>query len=368
MNEITIYNFNNPYPAGWTGSEILVDPFGYDFFNAGLLHNQDNWTLYENQYSTDLIAKFSYDFLEDGVKAYQKKGTPFFIGMGPIAPHSQIIFTDITDPTSSELSPPVPAPRHAHMFPDAKVPREANFNPEKQSGAGWIRELPRLNESQIQHGDDWYRARLQSLQAVDEMVEEVFKRLERHNLLDDTYVVFTSDNGYHISQHRMPPGKTCGMEEDINVPLYIRGPGIPKGHVSEAVTAHIDLLPTFFKMAGIAQREEFDGSPIPLTQCDEKNAKTEHANIEMWMDAYGINSLPNEKRDILDIPAMAGVQPLHKRQSDELDVPADNTYKSVRLMGKDYNLYYSVWCTNEHELYDMEVSIYFSLSYWPLSD
>jgi N-acetylglucosamine-6-sulfatase len=120
LNEIIIYNFNNPYPAGWTGSQILVDPFGYDFFNAGLLHNQDNWTLYENQYSTDLIAKFSYEFLEDGVKAYQEEGTPFFIGMEPIAPHSQIIFTDITDPTSSELSPPVPAPRHAHMFPMLK--------------------------------------------------------------------------------------------------------------------------------------------------------------------------------------------------------------------------------------------------------
>jgi arylsulfatase A-like enzyme len=128
------------------------------------------------------------------------------------------------------------------------------------------------------------------------MVEEVFQRLKRHDLIDDTYVVFTGDNGYHISQHRMPPGKTCGMEEDINVPLYIRGPGIAKGHVSKAVTAHIDLLPTFFKMAGISQRGDFDGLPIPLTQCDEKNAKTEHANIEMWMDAYGINSLPNEKR------------------------------------------------------------------------
>jgi hypothetical protein len=74
------------------------------------------------------------------------------------------------------------------------------------------------------------------------------------------------------------------------------------------------------------------------------------------------------RRDILDIPAMAGVQPLHKRQSDELDVPADNTYKSVRLMGKDYNLYYSVWCTNERELYDMQVSICFSCRYRRLSD
>lgn len=224
------------------------------------------------------------------------------------------------------------------MFQDAKVPREANFNPEDPSGASWVKDLPRLNQTEIEDGDAWYRGRLQSLQAVDEMVDEVFKRLEEHDMLDDTYIIFTSDNGYHISQHRLPPGKSCGYEEDINVPLYIRGPGIPKDHVSEAVTAHIDLLPTFFKMAGISQREDFDGTPIPwsLDGSDEE-IKIEHANIEMWKNSYSINSVPARKR--------------------EIESPGNNTYKSVRLIGQDYSLYYSVWCTNEHEMYDMNVSV-----------
>ena len=74
----------------------------------------------------------------------------------------------------------------------------------------------------------FYRQRLRALQGVDEIVEGVIKRLEDHGILDSTYVIFSSDNGYHIGQHRLQPGKECGYEEDINIPLIIRGPGVPK--------------------------------------------------------------------------------------------------------------------------------------------
>ncbi|PNP80439.1 hypothetical protein FNYG_06038 [Fusarium nygamai] len=83
------------------------------------------------------------------------------------------------------------------------------------------------------------------------MVDRLFTKLEGKGLLDNTYVVFTSENRYHISLHRLSPGKTCGYEEDINVPLYILGPHIPVGQDSDLVTTYTDLLPTFFKMAGI---------------------------------------------------------------------------------------------------------------------
>lgn len=44
-------------------------------------------------------------------------------------------------------------------------------------------------------------------------------------------------------------------------------------------------------------------------------------------------------------------------------IALNNTYKAVRIMGQDYNLYYSVWCNNEHELYDLEVSDFYLK--WP---
>ena len=163
------------------------------------------------------------------------------------------------------------------------------------------------------------------------MVDNLFAKLEEYDILDNTYIIFSSDNGFHIGQHRLAPGKTCGYEEDVNVPLIIRGPGVPKNVVSEAVSAHTDLTPTFFELAGIPQREEFDGIPIaiPGISGDNVKVKAEHASIEFW-------SLRAPEQDFLG--------------------QVNNTYKSVRLIGDNYNLYYSVWCSNEHELYDMSVS------------
>jgi N-acetylglucosamine-6-sulfatase len=103
--------------------------------------------------------------------------------------------------------------------------------------------------------------------------------------LDNTYVIYTTDNGYHISQHRLNPGKECGFEEDINIPLVIRGPGVPVGE-AEIVTAHTDLAPTILKLAGgDYTRNDLDGSPIPVDKKglgDAKTKRQEHVNVEFW--------------------------------------------------------------------------------------
>jgi N-acetylglucosamine-6-sulfatase len=137
----------------------------------------------------------------------------------------------------------------------------------------------------ITYNDQFYRARLQALQAVDEIVEGIVYRLSSYGILDNTYIIYTTDNGYHISQHRLNPGKECGFEEDINIPLIVRGPGVPKGE-SNVVTAHTDLAPTILKIAGGDwERDDFDGSPIPLGEKDlveAKKERQEHVNVEFW--------------------------------------------------------------------------------------
>jgi arylsulfatase A-like enzyme len=119
------------------------------------------------------------------------------------------------------------------------------------------------------------------LQTVDELVDGVISRLTESGILEETYIIYTSDNGYHIGQHRLPPGKECGFEEDIRVPLFIRGPGVPADHVESAVTTHIDLVPTIFQIAGIKQRPDFDGTPIPLI-LETRHPRHEHVNVEFW--------------------------------------------------------------------------------------
>lgn len=149
------------------------------------------------------------------------------------------------------------------------------------SGVSWVYDLPQQNQSQIEYNDFFYRSRLQALQGVDELVDALVTRLEKSDQLDNTYIIYTSDNGYHIGQHRLPPGKTCGFEEDIRVPLFIRGPGIPAGFVEKSVTTHIDLAPTIFNLAGVPPREDFDGTSIPLVP-ESGVARHEHVTVEYW--------------------------------------------------------------------------------------
>jgi Arylsulfatase A and related enzymes len=157
--------------------------------------------------------------------------------------------------------------------------------------------LPQLNQTVVDYNDHFYRSRLRALQGVDELVGDLVKRLEESDKLDNTYIIYTSDNGFHIGQHRLPPGKTCGYEEDIRVPLFIRGPGIPEGHVQDSVTTHIDLAPTIFGLAGIPPRSDFDGTAIPLTP-DSDELRHEHVTVEYWGRAVmegafsGIGKLP----------------------------------------------------------------------------
>jgi arylsulfatase A-like enzyme len=73
-----------------------------------------------------------------------------------------------------------------------------------------------------------------------------------------------TDNGYHIGQHRLQPGKLCGYEEDANVPMIIRVPEIREGAATELVTSHTDLGPTILSLIGAQQRPDFDGIPIPV--------------------------------------------------------------------------------------------------------
>lgn len=136
----------------------------------------------------------------------------------------------------------------------------------------------------VEYNDHFYRQRIRALQGVDELVDELVTRLENSRQLDNTYIIYTSDNGYHIGQHRLPPGKQCGYEEDIRVPFFLRGPGVPEGAVENAVTTAIDVAPTLFELAGISLRSDFDGIPMPVAPKSEK--RHEHVTVEHWGGSY----------------------------------------------------------------------------------
>ena len=182
------------------------------------------------------------------------------------------------------------------------------------------------------------------------MVARVIHTLEKANQLHNTYIIYTSDNGFHLGHHRLGAGKKYAFEEDINVPLIIRGPDVPKGRVTDIVSAHVDLAPTILKIAGIKQRSDFDGKPIAHTAAaithQESSEADEQANIEFWAGAnYGWANLPSKSGSSQISSAMIE----GRRKAQKV-----NSYKSLRLTSPSYDIMYAIQChKNAHELYNM---------------
>lgn len=286
FNAHTVNNYNKPFLNGFNGSDFLLDPYTYDYLHPVFQRNHDPPRSYAGHHSNDVLNEKTIGFLDNAL-AVDK---PFFLVAAPIAPHSNIDAVGWQS-GSTVMTEPIPLDRHKELFPDEAVPRTPNFNPDTPTGASWVKTLAKQNQSTVAYHDHFHRQRLRALQGVDELVEEVVSRLDDSGKLANTYIIFTSDNGYHIGQHRLPPGKTCGYEEDIHVPFMIRGPGISEGAVETAVTTHIDFAPTIFKLAGIEQRSDFDGAPMPLDYCPAIGH--EYAAVEYWGTSVleGLNSM-----------------------------------------------------------------------------
>jgi arylsulfatase A-like enzyme len=233
-------------------------PPGWDEWHVGSDNNSNyNYTLNENgrpvaygesaeDYLTDVVARKSVDIIAQAAAA----GEPLFLLVATYAPHS----------------PSTWAPRHEGLFEDVPLPRPPSFDePDVSDKPAIVRELPLMSDAQIAAMEFHYQSRLRSLQGVDDLVESVVRALERHGVLDDTYIVYTSDNGHHMGEHRMIAGKTTAYEEDIRVPMIVRGPGVAAGARIDAIGLNNDFAPTFAAIAGIEPPAFVDGrSLLPL--------------------------------------------------------------------------------------------------------
>ncbi|KAJ7621817.1 alkaline-phosphatase-like protein [Mycena rosella] len=337
MNGHATLNYNMPFAKGFNQSSFILDPGQYVYMNSTWQTGTGVPENFPGKHILDINNERAFAYLDDAAE----KDVPFFLTIAPVAPHAQVI-VDLDNPQieNRNISAPVPQAKWNTSFLDEKVPRTPNFNPDVASGGSWIRDLPQLDADTVAYNDAFYVARLQLLAGLDEMVGELVSRLNASGLLESTYIVYTTDNGFHIGQHRLQPGKSCPIEEDYIVPLIIRGPNVPAGKVVNTVTTHTDLAPTFFEMLGIDMRPEFDGAPIPVTNtqissASEDSAQTEHIDMEYWGNLNARNE-----------------------GNSGSTTPTNNTYKAARVIGTNYNVFYTVWCDNSHELYDMKADPY----------
>jgi len=242
-----------PYvPPGWDRWFATVDPTTYNYRNYDI---SDNGTIThfgtsDSDYKTDVLSRKTNTFISNSASL----GTPFFAYVAPIAPHG----------------PATPAPRDVRTkYDGVSGPRLPSFNEADVSDKPpWIRQLPRLTSDQIAAINTRHEKRIESLQAVDDLVEGVVNTLSKPTPdgaipMDNTYIFFTSDNGFHHGEHRITSEKYRPYEEDIHIPLLARGPQVPEGSTTYKLTVNTDYLPTFINLAG-AQTPNYpvDGRPL----------------------------------------------------------------------------------------------------------
>ena len=175
--------------------DIFLDPSTYNYYNTSITHNNQAPRVIAN-YSTDIAKDYALGYL-DNIATARRGGdnSPFFVGIAPIAPHfvSGPRGNATSNPDFFITYPPISAPRHATLFENATTPKGPSYNPDVPSGAGWIYDLPRFNDSVSAYNDNWYRQRLRSLQAVDELVDAVFQKLSDSGLDDNTWVFHAAE-------------------------------------------------------------------------------------------------------------------------------------------------------------------------------
>lgn len=197
---------------------------------------------------------------------------PFFLWYTPTAPHREGDFEGIGGVRTGHPEPdPRPPERYEHRFDDVPLPHDPSFDevdvsdkPETVSGR------PRLDEETIEELTDNHRGRLGALLAADDAVGRLLETLRRAGELDETLVIYTTDQGFFQGQHRIALDKYIPYEEAIRIPLVIAGPGVPQGEVVHEPVYNHDLAPTIVDAAGAEAGRTQDGvSLLPRLHGEE---------------------------------------------------------------------------------------------------
>ena len=272
LNYTTFYagKYLNQYGKKDAGGVEHVPP-GWDWWN-GLVGNSKyynyslsvNGTLekhgdkYENDYLTDVIGKKADKFLlswfmrGNGKERNRKRlprndAAPFFMMLSVPAPHA----------------PFIPAPQHSKSFPNITAKRLPSFNVYGKDKHWLLRQARSpLSDESLSYINETFRRRWQTLQSVDDLVHKIVNQLSLMDVLDDTYVLFTSDNGYHLGQFSLPNDKRQLYEFDVRVPLIVRGPGIKKKQRTDDLVLNIDIAPTIIDLAGGEVPKDMDGISV----------------------------------------------------------------------------------------------------------
>jgi arylsulfatase A-like enzyme len=235
---------NGYYAAG--GSQGYVPP-GWDSWQAyigGAAANVDGQqVVFAPQHYTDWLSERAETFIEDQRGSSQ----PFYMHIAPFDTHEPLTIP----------------PRHEAAYPEQQAPRPPSFDEADISDKpAYVRDESPVSKRRTAEYDQLQITRMQSALTLEDLCRNVIDALERTGQLGDTYLVFMSDNGYHIGLHRIKSPKGSPYVESHEVPFVVRGPGVPAGASFDRLVANIDIAPTVLDLAGVAAPSWMDGRSL----------------------------------------------------------------------------------------------------------
>lgn len=245
----------NGFPKGAPAPTYV--PPGFNNFITSISLNQSykgyNYTLNEN----GTLRKYGNaptDFINDVLTAkatniIAEATTPFFLEFASYSPHT-----------------PAPvAVRNQGSHAGSVIPRTPSYNSRGIDEPAWLRKIAALSPKQLANFDQIWTRRLESSESLADSYDALVAQLKASGHSQDTLIIVTSDNGYHMASHRLPTGKQTPYREDSVVPAVLIGPGIEPGRVISEMTSTLDLAPTIAQIQGVQPPGWIDGrSLLPL--------------------------------------------------------------------------------------------------------
>eukprot|EP01084_Bolivina_argentea_P159750 278235_1 len=205
----------------------------------------------KSTYQSYQIGNESLKFIEDVIVNYPKKS--FFSYTGFHCPHIPYTVPPwaislITDGWISKL----------------KAPVGDNYNYQVTQQQPWLENQPKILNYTMNWMDKIYQDRIASTLQVDIYIKEVIELLTKYDQLNNTYIIYSSDHGYHLGQFRIPCEKEQIFDTDIRVPYFIVGPGIKPNSTITNIASNVDIYPTVLDLAGIDIPNNVDGKSLKM--------------------------------------------------------------------------------------------------------